>query len=779
MKFWFCEKCGKRLTEADFDEGRAADKQAKGVFCQSCSVGVVTTHIEAISGPTSKSSHSGMKAVAKDSKRYIDPASATTPSLPVLPVAPSAGSNRSSRMLLIPQKPASDRKPETAKPPPPMSLVPIFAGGAVALIVTAVVLMSSSPSATPEHVSAAPAPEAPRTFAPAAADTGGHASTFNPQSGKADPEQQINDAFDALRSKLKPMSKEDQAAALDQFISANKDSIAASRARKMLADLKLPAQSGASNTTTPPAAVATAPKAPATPAPKPAPVAVNKPAPPKPGEQAKTAPPVPQISPAVAAETARLAAVAGMTAYAAFQSDLQTALRAHDAEKVKSLLAQAETNDAFASKKSDLANVKPVLDWLSELDNAVSKGAANLKDVADFTLPVAHGAPLHVGKSAEFKFVDFKDNEILVSSKGLTLTVPLISLSDNVRAQLALLGLGDTPHTKVLQAFVDALAAPDRKGDAGVLSRLAGTVPSDELACLKQLFADAEADAREHAAEAAWKDLSKLGVDYDPKKAPLIKSGIASFRAAFGETTFAAAHVAELNDFESLQWEPDAKGLLIRLKMDDLQAASVADASGQNHAGTAVNGPQVVPGKLNSALSFNGVNQSVTLPDDLFHPHPVLTVSIWFNTTDSGTILAQQEVLPNEATNTKRHHSILYLGTTGRLYAGFFRKATTTFAQDIPVNDGKWHHVAIATQKEPGTAKDRQNVYLDGVRVASLPGPIDTSGMIHSQLGAGGGQGMPGTNGKWFYFKGMLDDFRVYDRTLTESEIQHLAGKRE
>jgi hypothetical protein len=48
MKFWFCEKCGKRITDEDLAAGEARDKAAKGMFCRSCSVGVVTVQMDAI-----------------------------------------------------------------------------------------------------------------------------------------------------------------------------------------------------------------------------------------------------------------------------------------------------------------------------------------------------------------------------------------------------------------------------------------------------------------------------------------------------------------------------------------------------------------------------------------------------------------------------------------------------------------------------------------------------------------------------------------------------------
>ncbi|MCK6474637.1 MAG: PA14 domain-containing protein [Planctomycetes bacterium] len=46
MKFFFCESCGKRVSESDLAEGRGRDKQAKGVYCRECAKGVLTLDFE-------------------------------------------------------------------------------------------------------------------------------------------------------------------------------------------------------------------------------------------------------------------------------------------------------------------------------------------------------------------------------------------------------------------------------------------------------------------------------------------------------------------------------------------------------------------------------------------------------------------------------------------------------------------------------------------------------------------------------------------------------------
>lgn len=42
MRFYFCETCGKRVTDTDVESGTARDKKLKGVYCSDCATGVVT-----------------------------------------------------------------------------------------------------------------------------------------------------------------------------------------------------------------------------------------------------------------------------------------------------------------------------------------------------------------------------------------------------------------------------------------------------------------------------------------------------------------------------------------------------------------------------------------------------------------------------------------------------------------------------------------------------------------------------------------------------------------
>ncbi|MCW8129800.1 MAG: hypothetical protein KIS92_05545 [Planctomycetota bacterium] len=49
MKFYFCETCGKRVTEQDVEAGRARNKKLNGVFCAGCAEGVMTMELQPVS----------------------------------------------------------------------------------------------------------------------------------------------------------------------------------------------------------------------------------------------------------------------------------------------------------------------------------------------------------------------------------------------------------------------------------------------------------------------------------------------------------------------------------------------------------------------------------------------------------------------------------------------------------------------------------------------------------------------------------------------------------
>ncbi|GMV82010.1 MAG: hypothetical protein AMXMBFR7_31940 [Planctomycetota bacterium] len=76
MKFFFCEKCGKRLTDADVSGGQARDKKLKGVFCSDCSVGILTMEHAALTEDEAR------VVLTRGAGKAADPAEADKASAP-------------------------------------------------------------------------------------------------------------------------------------------------------------------------------------------------------------------------------------------------------------------------------------------------------------------------------------------------------------------------------------------------------------------------------------------------------------------------------------------------------------------------------------------------------------------------------------------------------------------------------------------------------------------------------------------------------------------------
>jgi type II secretory pathway pseudopilin PulG len=70
-------------------------------------------------------------------------------------------------------------------------------------------------------------------------------------------------------------------------------------------------------------------------------------------------------------------------------------------------------------------------------------------------------------------------------------------------------------------------------------------------------------------------------------------------------------------------------------------------------------------------------------------------------------------------------------------------------------NDGAWHHVAVTTNP--------LGIFVDGVRQSTV---VDSNNYLY-RLGVTSMGGRPG-----YFFNGLMDDVRIYDRALSAGEIQ-------
>ncbi|MDD4319351.1 MAG: hypothetical protein PHW10_03440 [Candidatus Peribacteraceae bacterium] len=201
-------------------------------------------------------------------------------------------------------------------------------------------------------------------------------------------------------------------------------------------------------------------------------------------------------------------------------------------------------------------------------------------------------------------------------------------------------------------------------------------------------------------------------------------------------------------------------------KLDENTGTTAADATGNGHTGTLVNGPSWTDGTSviapnPSALSFDGTDDYVDVNGNAFSfPTGNFTVSLftktasdWGNRGVLGTYNGSRGWgLYLYANNTV---NFLALGSAGSNDAA---KAAT-------VLDDRWHHLAgVYTRSGDNLTID---TYVDGVLKGSQTaavGDIGTSGRL--------------TIGKYTGanpYRGTLDDVRIYGRALSASEVDNLA----
>jgi hypothetical protein len=210
---------------------------------------------------------------------------------------------------------------------------------------------------------------------------------------------------------------------------------------------------------------------------------------------------------------------------------------------------------------------------------------------------------------------------------------------------------------------------------------------------------------------------------------------------------------------------PAGAGLVLSLSFDEA-SGSALDGSGNGNAGT-IRGAARVAGVRGYALSFDGVDDWVTVADaaslDLATG---MTLEAWVNpaTLDGwDTVLLKQQ-------GVGAFSYALYAHDGGGLPEGApvpsgnvrVAAAPQTVRGPAQLPAGVWTHVATTFN---GVT---QRLFVNGVEVSSRPqsGTISVGSGV---LRVGGNSSFPGE-----FFKGLIDEVRIYNRALSAEEI--LAG---
>jgi len=203
-------------------------------------------------------------------------------------------------------------------------------------------------------------------------------------------------------------------------------------------------------------------------------------------------------------------------------------------------------------------------------------------------------------------------------------------------------------------------------------------------------------------------------------------------------------------------------GLVGYWKFDEGSGNTAADSSGNGNTGTLYNGPTWITGRYGGGLRFDGVDDFVSVNDNYgLKPATEITLEVWLY-LPSGADIVDQHFFSR---CTPGGGSVYVLSTWDNI--GHIWYAICTMDADLyvisngVVQRDRWTHIAMTYD---GTSL---KLYIDGAfdSSASLTGSIlySTDDALNF-----------GRKPFWtmFNFNGALDDARIYNRTLSQEEIQ-------
>jgi hypothetical protein len=209
---------------------------------------------------------------------------------------------------------------------------------------------------------------------------------------------------------------------------------------------------------------------------------------------------------------------------------------------------------------------------------------------------------------------------------------------------------------------------------------------------------------------------------------------------------------------------------------DEADGERVTDGSGNGLEGL-IHGGRHIPGIRGNALLLNGSSDYFEYgvsPRLNFPAHGAFTFAGWFRSTGrGGCILSQRHNNEGGPVIDLEVKASGALAALVRQDGG--EQGVPAHITGDPVNDGQWHHFALTRN-----SGDRIELFLDGVSQGQAV-VANAGGSITTDLRALGSErywvmhrqsqfGIP-------YFAGAVDEFCIFQRALTQAEINELAGK--
>ena len=217
-----------------------------------------------------------------------------------------------------------------------------------------------------------------------------------------------------------------------------------------------------------------------------------------------------------------------------------------------------------------------------------------------------------------------------------------------------------------------------------------------------------------------------------------------------------------LDEYTLQEVTPD-KNTILLLHMNEGSGNMIFDSSGNGNNGS-IKGASWVTGKFGKALEFKG-NDYVALSKPYTYFDRGITIAAWVKTDDGyGTILGYDK------------NEIFRLEIWGGRVRWSTRNASETDVLwgSTHVNDGNWHHIAATYDPSSGIKR----IYVDGKVDAEKVwkgGRLGTGTTRYGFLGVGSMASSFDGSKVHPYFEGIMDELVVYNRSLSQAEIESMA----
>jgi hypothetical protein len=213
-------------------------------------------------------------------------------------------------------------------------------------------------------------------------------------------------------------------------------------------------------------------------------------------------------------------------------------------------------------------------------------------------------------------------------------------------------------------------------------------------------------------------------------------------------------------------WDISSQSLVAHWKLDEADGSVAADSTRNGNDGTLIGRPDWRPGsgKIGGALDFDGRYDYVlaSKTNGLDFAPGSFSASAWVKPRTVGG--RWQAIMEYDRTSLNGNRFGLWLDLSGRLH---FRVGQNTWHSTGSLKANAWQLVTATYDGDT----HRMNLYVDGVLEASA---INTAGFV-APVQSALSIGVRGSLDDEF-FDGLLDDVRIYDKTLSDEEVLRLIG---